>query len=63
MDWPEKVSGLVAEFLYYFKNVWPKTETDKKTFALCQAFEAEWAKYRKSPVMRREPKRAPKKRY
>ncbi len=61
-DWPEKVSGLIAEFLYHYKNVWPKTETDKKTFALCQAFEREWAKYRKGPAPRRTMKKVPKRR-
>lgn len=49
-DWPERVSGLVAEFLYYYKNVGERrTISDKKTFALCVAFEKEWAKYRKGP--------------
>lgn len=46
MDWPEKVSGLIAEFLYYYKNVETPTLTDLKTFALCKEFEADWAKYR-----------------
>ena len=46
MDWPEKVSGFIAEFLYYYKNVGTPTCTDQKTFALCKKFEAEWAKYR-----------------
>lgn len=45
MDWPEKVSGYVAEFLYYYKNVAFKTATDKKTFALCRRFEEEWERY------------------
>jgi len=45
MDWPEKVSGYVAEFLYYWKNVSVKTATDRKTFALCRAFKAEWDRY------------------
>lgn len=49
-DWPEKVSGLIAEFLYYYKNVSKKTATDHKTFALCRAFEIEWAKWRSGPV-------------
>jgi hypothetical protein len=49
-DWPEHVSGLIAEFLYYYKNVSQKTATDRKTFALCKAFEAEWERYRKGPV-------------
>ena len=53
-DWPEIVSGLIAEFLYYFKTVKKKTATDRKTFALCQAFEAEWAKYRKGRPSRRK---------
>jgi len=53
MDWPEKVSGFVAEFLYYYKTVPEKTATDHKTFALCKAFEAEWAKYRTSSTPRR----------
>lgn len=46
MDWPEKVSGYIAEFLHYYKNVGTPTATDKKTFALCKAFEVEWAKTR-----------------
>ena len=46
MDWPEKVSGFIAEFLYYFKNVKEPTATDRKTFALCKKFEEEWAKHR-----------------
>ncbi|MEK7115609.1 MAG: hypothetical protein AAB862_01540, partial [Patescibacteria group bacterium] len=46
MDWPEKVGGLVAEFLYYYKNVGEQTATDCKTFKLCKEFEADWAKYR-----------------
>lgn len=46
MDWPEKVSGYVAEFLYYFKSVEEPTSTDLKTFEFCKRFEAEWAKYR-----------------
>ena len=45
MDWPEKVSGYVAEFLYYYKNVAVKTATDRKTFELCKRFQAEWARY------------------
>ena len=53
MDWPEKVSGLVAEFLYYYKKVPEKTASDKKTFRLCKDFEAEWARYRNGPVSRR----------
>lgn len=48
MDWPEKVSGYVAEFVYYFKTVDEPTASDKKTFALCKEFETEWAKYRRS---------------
>ncbi len=44
-DRPEEVSGLVAEFLYYFKTVKVKTKTDLKTFQLCKEFEAEWAKW------------------
>ena len=46
-DWPEYVSGLIGEFLYYYKQVPEKTASDKKTFALCKAFETEWAKYSK----------------
>lgn len=53
MDWPEKVSGFVAEFLYYYKKVPQKTATDRKTFQLCKAFEAEWARYRNGPAPRR----------
>lgn len=44
-DWPEVVSGLIAEFLYYYKHVEVKTRTDYKTFGLCKEFEKEWAKY------------------
>lgn len=47
MDWPEKVSGYVAEFLHYFKNVKNPTASDMKTFTLCKEFEKEWDKYRK----------------
>lgn len=47
MDHPSLVSGYIAEFLYYYKNVAVKTETDKKTFALCKAFKAEREKYEK----------------
>ncbi len=46
-DWPEKVSGFIAEFLYYFKKAGVPTKSDRKTFALCREFEREWAKYRK----------------
>ncbi len=45
MDWPEKVSGYVAEFLHYYKHVGTKTATDKKTFALCRQFQAEWQRH------------------
>lgn len=45
MDWPERVSGYVAEFLYYYHKVDIKTATDRKTFALCQRFKAEWERY------------------
>lgn len=48
MDWPEKVSGLIAEFLYYYKNVSVRTATDHKTFALCKEFEAAWIKVRRN---------------
>lgn len=44
-DWPEKVSGFVAEFIYYHKNVKVPTATDRKTFRLCREFEREWSKY------------------
>lgn len=44
MDWPEKVSGYIPEFLYYYKNVGEPTATDHKTFALCKKFETEWAR-------------------
>ncbi len=54
MDWPEKVSGLIAEFLYYFKRTPHRTETDWKTFRLCRDFEEEWRKYRKGPAPRRQ---------
>ncbi|MHB8660803.1 MAG: reverse transcriptase domain-containing protein [Minisyncoccota bacterium] len=46
MDWPEKVSGLVAEFIYYYKNVEKPTATDHRTFALCKKFETDWSKHR-----------------
>lgn len=46
MDWPEKVSGLIAEFLHYYKNVRKPTKTDQKTFALCKKFEAVWTRKR-----------------
>lgn len=46
MDWPEKVSGFIAEFLHYFKNVKEQTATDRKTLTLCKKFEAEWEKHR-----------------
>ncbi len=46
MDWPEKVSGYVAEFIYYYKNVGKPTASDLKTFGLCKAFESEWENYR-----------------
>lgn len=45
MDWPERVSGYVAEFLYYYRKVDMKTATDRKTFTLCQQFKAEWELY------------------
>lgn len=45
MDWPEKVSGYVSEFLYYYKNVTVRTATDHKTFELCKCFEREWQFY------------------
>lgn len=38
-DSPEVVSGMIAEFLHYYKNVKKPTESDKKTFALCKEFE------------------------
>ncbi len=46
MDWPEKVSGFVAEFIHYYKNVKIPTASDRKTFELCKIFEREWAKHR-----------------
>ncbi|MBP9728104.1 MAG: hypothetical protein KBD27_01870 [Candidatus Moranbacteria bacterium] len=45
MDWPEKVRGYAAEFLYYYKNVAVRTATDEKTFELCKRFEREWKLY------------------
>jgi hypothetical protein len=54
MDWPEYVSGYIAEFLYYYRCVGKRTKTDEKTFALCRAFEVEWAKYRKHAPYRRQ---------
>lgn len=44
-DWPEKVSGYVAEFLHYYKTAARAgmlTATDHKTMELCQQFKAEW---------------------
>ena len=49
-DWPEQVSGYIAEFLYYYRNVAVKTATDRKTFALCRGFERVWAMNRERPV-------------
>ncbi len=49
-DWPEQVSGYIAEFLYYYKVVGAKTATDRKTFALCRWFEKVWAMNRDGPV-------------
>lgn len=46
MDWPEQVSGYIAEFLHYYKNVDVPTKSDLKTFAFCKRFEVEWKKYR-----------------
>ncbi len=45
MDEPEKVSGYIAEFLHYWKQVPTKTASDQKTFALCQMFQSEWSRY------------------
>lgn len=48
MDWPEKVSGYVAEFLHYYKQAertGALTATDHKTMELCQQFKAEWDAY------------------
>jgi hypothetical protein len=42
MDEPEKISGHVSEFIYYYKNVPEHTLTDAKTFALCKKFEELW---------------------
>ena len=41
-DWPEKVSGFVAEFIYYHKNVKVPT-VDRKTFRLCRENSREWS--------------------
>lgn len=38
-DSPEVVSGVIAEFLHYYKNVAEPTATDRKTMALCKQFE------------------------
>lgn len=38
-DSPEVVSGVIAEFLHYYKNVEKPTATDRKTIALCKQFE------------------------
>jgi len=43
MDEPEKLSGYVSEFIYYYKTVPEHTLTDAKTFALCKRFEKLWA--------------------
>ncbi len=45
-DSPEKVSGYIAGFLHYYKNVKVHTATDEKTFSLCKDFENAWAPYR-----------------
>lgn len=46
---PEKVSGYIAEFLYYWKHVGKPTATDQKTFKLCKEFQAAWARCGGSP--------------
>lgn len=56
-DWPEKVSGFVAEFIYYYKNVDRPTKTDRTTFGLCKDFDAEWAKWRKKDPRKKHHKK------
>lgn len=56
-DWPEKVSGYIAEFLYYYKAVRVKTATDRKTFALCRSFERVWAMNCNGPALWTKSKR------
>ena len=46
MDHPEVVSGHIAGFLHYYKNVKTPTRSDEKTFSLCKAFEEAWAPYK-----------------
>lgn len=38
-DSPEVISGLIAEFLYYYKRVLIPTKTDERTMLLCRKFE------------------------
>ncbi len=57
---PEIVSGSLAEFLYYFKEVEKPTLRDHKTFALCKDFEEAWARVRIGPVPLREESRRKK---
>ena len=46
MDHPEVVSGHIAGFLHYYKNVKKPTRTDEKTFSLCKRFEEAWTPYK-----------------
>jgi len=46
-DEPEVIRGLIAEFIFYYKNVATQTATDRKTFALCKEFQMVSEKYRK----------------
>ena len=61
-DSPEIVSGMIAEFLYYFKNVEKPTESNKKTFALCKEFERIATPYLRKVQKVREEKRKQKNR-
>lgn len=48
MVMPGKVSGYIAEFLYYWKNVGQPTASDRKTFRLCKEFQATWTRCKAS---------------
>lgn len=49
-DSPEVVRGIMAEFIYYYKNVEHPTATDEKTMSLCKQFEKI-----AGPYLKREP--------
>ena len=46
-DDPEVIRGLVAEFIYYLRNVEEPTESDKKTLAKCKEFQRVSDRHRK----------------